>query len=161
RGTASHDYSITNTFVPSSYSCWFQDPPRCQGPLYRMPPIAMFATFIGAVPLGIARHAVDAFVELALGKGQTGGATVLGDRQVTHSNVGRARALIDSGRAYVESALVDLWERVSAGHAPTLADRGQLWLAAAHAAHGAVDAIDLVYKTAGSSAVYATSPLDR
>jgi alkylation response protein AidB-like acyl-CoA dehydrogenase len=161
RGTASHDYTITDVFVPATYSCWFQDPPRCQGPLFRMPPIAMFATFIGAVPLGIARHAVDSIVELALAKGQLGGANVLADRQVTHATVGRARALIDSGRAYLETSLGALWERVSAGHTPTLVDRGRLWLAATHAAHNAVDAIGLVYKIAGSSAVYATSPLDR
>ena len=161
RGTASHDYTITDVFVPASYSCWFQEQPRCQGPLFRMPPIAMFATFIAAVPLGVARHAVDSFVELALAKGQLGGANVLADRQVTHATVGRARALIQSGRAYVESALVDLWDRVSAGHAPTIDDRGQLWLAATHAAHGALAAVNLVFKIAGSSAVYATSPLDR
>jgi len=161
RGTASHDYTITDVFVPASYSCWFQEPPRCPGPLFRMPPIAMFATFIAAIPFGIARHAVDAFIELALGKAQLGGVNVLADRQVTHANLGRARALIDSGRAYVEGALVDLWERVSDGYEPTLADRSRLWLAATHAAQSAVGAIDLLYKTAGSSAVYATSPLDR
>jgi len=161
RGTASHDYTMTDVFVPAPYSCWFGDPPRCQGALYRMPPIAMFATFIGAVPLGIARHAVDAFVELALAKAPIGPAGVLADKQVAHANLGRARALIEGGRAYVESELTDLWHRVSAGHAPTLADRSRLWLAATHAAHGAVEAIDLVYKIAGSSAVYATSPLDR
>src|SRR5262249_8223291 len=107
RGTASHDYTITDVFVPKSYSCWFQDPPRCDGPLSRMPPIAMFATFIGAVPVGIARHAVDSFVELALEKAQMGGANVLADRQVTHANVGSARALIEAGWSYLEASLGD------------------------------------------------------
>jgi alkylation response protein AidB-like acyl-CoA dehydrogenase len=161
RGTASHDYAIEDVFVPESYTCWFQEPPRCQGPLYRMPPIAMFATFIGAVPLGIARHAVDSFLELALAKTQLGGVNVLADRQVAHANVGRARALIDSGRVYVEAALGELWERVAAGHAPTLEDRSRLWLAATHAAQSANEAVELLYKTAGATAVYAVSALDR
>jgi alkylation response protein AidB-like acyl-CoA dehydrogenase len=161
RGTASHDYTITDTFVPASYSCWFQEPPRCDGALYRMPPVAMFSTFISAVALGIARHAVDSFVELAVGKAQLGGANVLADRQVTHANVGRARALVGAGRAYVEDALVDLWERVQAGHAPSPVARGRLWLASTHAAQSAADAVELVFKTAGSTAVYAVSPLDR
>jgi alkylation response protein AidB-like acyl-CoA dehydrogenase len=161
RGTASHDYAMNDVFVPASYTCWFQEPPRCDGALYRMPPVAMFATFIGGVPLGIARHAVDNFVEMALGKAQIGGANVLADRQVTHANVGRARAMIGAGRAYVESELAHLWARVQAGAAPSVADRGRLWLASTHAAQLAVEAIELVYKTAGSTAVYATSPLDR
>lgn len=161
RGTASHDYAITDVFVPEAYTCWFQEPPRCSGPLYRMPPVAMFATFIGAVPLGIARHALDDFVELALAKQQLAGTNVLADRQVTQANIGRAQALIDAGRVYVESALSELYERVVAGHAPTIADRGRLWVAATHAAHSAVEAIDLVYKTAGATAVYATGALDR
>ena len=62
---------------------------------------------------------------------------------------------------YLETRCIRLWERVEAGHAPTLADRGDLWLAAAHAGHAAHAAIDMLYTAAGASAVYATSPLDR
>jgi hypothetical protein len=50
RGTASHDYSVSDVFVPASHTMWFQEPPAIDRPLYRMPPVAMFATFIGAVP---------------------------------------------------------------------------------------------------------------
>src|SRR5581483_1262422 len=46
RGTASHDYVIRESFVPSERTVWFQEPPSEDGPLYRMPPIAMFASFI-------------------------------------------------------------------------------------------------------------------
>jgi indole-3-acetate monooxygenase len=60
-----------------------------------------------------------------------------------------------------ETSLQTLWERVEAGHAPTLADRGDLWLAAAHAAHSSHAAIDMLYTAAGASAVYASRPLDR
>ena len=59
---------MTDVFVPADRTMWFQDPPACQRALYRMPPIAMFATFVGAVPLGIARHAVDKFAALATEK---------------------------------------------------------------------------------------------
>ena len=65
RGTASHDYAVRDVFVPRSRTMWFQEPPASDRPLYRMPPVAMFSTFISAVPLGIARHAIDEFVTLA------------------------------------------------------------------------------------------------
>ena len=160
RGTASHDYAVHEAFVPRVRSCWFQEPPVAAGPLYRMPPVAMFATFIGAVPLGVARHAIEEFQTVALGKGP-GIGPALADKGTTHDAVGRAQALVGSGRAYVTGALEDLWERVQAGYPPTLADRGALWLSATHAAHTALEAIELLYTASGSTAVYATSPLDR
>jgi alkylation response protein AidB-like acyl-CoA dehydrogenase len=161
RGTASHDYEVREIFVPEHRTLWFQEPPCEHGPLYRMPPVAMFATFIAAVQLGIARHAIDAFVELATTKIPTMSQVVLADRLTAQASLGRAMALVSSARGCLESALQNLWDQVQAGHAPTLGDRGGLWLAAAHAGHTAHAAIDMLYTAAGATAVYATSPLDR
>lgn len=161
RGTASHDYSVADVFVPASHTMWFQEPPANNGALYRMPPAAMFSTFIAAVSLGIARHAVDEFVILADAKTPALSPTVLADKPLAQDRLGRAHALVTAGRRYLTETLNDLWERVHAGHAPTMADRGPLWLAATHAAHGALDAIELLYTAAGASSVYASSPLDR
>ena len=161
RGTASHDYAVENVFVPEHRTLWFQEPPSEHGPLYRMPPVAMFATFIAAVQLGIARHAIDAFVELATTKIPTMSETLLAERVTAQAALGRARALQSSARVYLEAALQSLWDRVQAGHAPTLEDRGELWLASAHAGHSAHAAIDMLYTAAGATAVYTASPLDR
>jgi indole-3-acetate monooxygenase len=161
RGTASHDYEVAEIFVPEHRTLWFQEPPGERGPLYRMPPVAMFATFIAAVQLGIARHAIDAFVELATTKIPTMSQIMLADGVTAQASLGRAMALVSSARGYLESALQNLWDRVEAGHAPTLGDRGGLWLASAHAGHTAHAAIDMLYTAAGATAVYAASPLDR
>ena len=161
RGTASHDYAVTDVFVPTSHTVWFQEPPAIARPLYVMPPIAMFATFIGAVPLGIARHALDEFVTLASGKTPTLSPNLLADKAVAQDRLGHARALIDSSRRYLTGTLDDLWQKVQTGQVPTMADRGPLWLATTHAAHSALEAIDLLYTTAGASSVYAGCPLDR
>jgi alkylation response protein AidB-like acyl-CoA dehydrogenase len=161
RGTASHDYEVQDVFVPEHRTLWFQELPNEQGPLYRMPPVAMFATFIAAVQLGIARHAIDAFVEFATSKIPAMSQMVLADKVTAQAALGRARALHTSANVYLQSALENLWERVEAGHAPTLVDRGELWLAAAHAGHTAHAAIDTLYTAAGASAVYAANPLDR
>ena len=100
RGTASHDYAVDDVFVPADHSCWFMEPPVETGPLYQMAPIAMFSTFIGAVPLGIARHALDEFVALSQTKVPVLSQAVLADKPVANSKVGRAKALIESGHAY-------------------------------------------------------------
>jgi alkylation response protein AidB-like acyl-CoA dehydrogenase len=161
RGTASHDYAISDVFVPASHTMWFQEPPAIDRPLYRMPPVAMFATFIGAVPIGIARHAIDEFVALADAKTPTLSTSVLADKPAAQDRLGRAHALVTAGRRYLTETLNDLWVKVQAGDQPTIAHRGPLWLAATHAAHSALQAIGLLYTAAGASSVYASSPLDR
>ena len=161
RGTASHDYAVEDVFVPAERSCWFMEPPTEPGPLYQMAPIAMFATFISAVPLGIARHALDEFVALSQRKVPVLSQDVLADKPVANTKLGRAKALVESGHAYVRGLLAEQWAAVGDGHRPTMADRGALWLAAAHAGQTALEAIELLYGAAGADAVYATSPLDR
>jgi len=161
RGTASHDYAVEDVFVPAERSCWFMEPPTEAGPLYQMAPIAMFASFIGAVPLGIARHALDEFVALSQTKVPVLSQAVLADKPVANAKLGRAKALVESGHAYLRGALAEQWAAVSAGHRPTMADRGALWLAASHAAQSALEAIELLYAAGGADSVYATSALDR
>jgi indole-3-acetate monooxygenase len=121
----------------------------------------MFSTFVAAVQLGIARHAIDSFVALATTKIPTMTQTVLANRATAQAVLGRATALHASAQVYLETALHTLWAGVEAGDFPTLADRGALWLAAAYAGHSAHAAIDMLYTAAGASSVYATSPLDR
>jgi len=98
RGTASNDYAVADVFVPEHRTMWFQELPRCDRPLYRMPPIATFATYIGAVSLGIARHAVDAFAELATAKTPTMSTDVLADNAAAQAVVGHAHAVVSAGR---------------------------------------------------------------
>jgi alkylation response protein AidB-like acyl-CoA dehydrogenase len=100
-------------------------------------------------------------VRLATTKVPTLSQTVLADTATAQATLGRAKGLQSSAAVSLERALQGLWNRVEAGHAPTLADRGDLWLASTHAAHSAHAAVDLLYTTAGASAVYGTSPIDR
>ena len=60
RGTASHDFVLRDCFIPAHRTCWFTHAPARPEPLYRLPAIAVFAAWIAAVPLGIARHAIAA-----------------------------------------------------------------------------------------------------
>src|SRR6476646_6263441 len=103
--------------------------PTETGPLYQMAPIAMFSTFISAVPLGIARHALDEFVALSQQKVPVLSHEVLADKPVANTKVGRAKAIIESGHGYVRGRLAEEWAAVCAGRRPTVSDRAALWLA--------------------------------
>src|SRR5262249_28087130 len=82
RGTGSCDFELRDVFVPSAHVHPFLDlTPSDPGLVYRMPPVSVFAWTISAVPLGIARGALAAFIELASRK-SLGGAALLRDREV-------------------------------------------------------------------------------
>src|SRR5262249_52684773 len=100
RGTGSHDFEAKDVFVPASPSLSFADPPVEPGPLYSLPSIAMFATIIASVPLGIARHAIEAFKELGGVKKPMALQGLLRDGAVAQSHLGEAEAFLRAGRAF-------------------------------------------------------------
>jgi len=65
RGTGSEDYSVKNIFVPGDRAFMpFMSAPTQPGPLYRLP-ATYFISQIALVPLGLARAAIDALIDLA------------------------------------------------------------------------------------------------
>jgi indole-3-acetate monooxygenase len=68
RGTGSHDFGVKDLFVPAELSVMaFAGKPSQHGNLFKFP-FSLFAVLIAAVPLGIARGAILALVELAKAK---------------------------------------------------------------------------------------------
>jgi alkylation response protein AidB-like acyl-CoA dehydrogenase len=161
RGTASHDYVVRDLFVPAQRTMWFSDPPTVDRALYRMPVVGLFAAYVAAVPLGIGRHALEAFRALAAGKKSAPSLSPLASKPLAQANLGRADAAITAGRSSLLHAVEHVWEKVQGNQRPTLADHRSLWVAATYAAQSALDATEMVYATAGSSSVYASCPLDR
>jgi alkylation response protein AidB-like acyl-CoA dehydrogenase len=161
RGTASHDYSVRDLFVPEHRTMWFSDPPAVDRALYQMPVVGLFAAYVAAVPLGIGRHALEAFRTLAAGKTSGTSPAPLTSKPLAQAHLGRAEAVVTAGRTSLVHAVEHVWDKVQAGQRPTLADHRSLWVAATFAAQSALDATEMLYATAGSSSVYASCPLDR
>jgi alkylation response protein AidB-like acyl-CoA dehydrogenase len=161
RGTGSHDFTITDVFVPDAHvHAGSDESPRPQ-PLYRFAGWTHVAH--AALGLGIGRTAIEEMVRLAGGKRATWlpGEGRLATRTTIQTKVAQAEALVGSGRAYVREVTRDLWETVSRRDRPSAAQRALYRLAIAQAMANAVQAVDLVYAAAGASAIYAASPLDR
>jgi alkylation response protein AidB-like acyl-CoA dehydrogenase len=134
RGTGSHDYTVTDLFVPAARSLSFREPPSAPGPLYALPTIALFGTVLAAVPLGIARHAIDILTELAGTKIATRSQRALREDATMRGDLGRAEALLRSGRAFLYEALDQAWQVVTAGETLSVTQRATMWLASTHAA---------------------------
>ena len=161
RGTGSHDYTATDLFVPAARSLSFREPPAAPGPLYALPTIALFGTVLAAVPLGIARHAIDILTELAGTKITTRTQQVLREDATMRGDLGRAEALLRSGRAFLYEALEEAWRVVSAGQTISVTQRALVWLASTHAANAAKQATELMFSAGGATSAYVSNGLER
>ncbi|MCP8939990.1 acyl-CoA dehydrogenase family protein [Alsobacter sp. SYSU M60028] len=158
RGTGSHDFVIDQMFVPAERTFnFYTTPVRRPEPLYAFP--NMFFFNHAAAVLGIARAAIEAFREICLGKKTPWGP--LSRQSFALSALSRAEALTGSARCYALRTLEDLHAALSERGSLSLDEAARFRLAITHAHHAAVEAVDLVFNAAGTTAVKAPSVLDR
>ena len=162
RGTGSHDYAVSGLFVPLTRAIPFDAAPRAPGSLYRLPRQALLDNTMAALPLGIARTAIDTLVEIAAGgKRPAGAGAPLAERRTIQADVARAEALYLSGRALLYDSVARSWEAAQDGRELSVREIAVLRLARTHAVQAAVHAIDLMYTDAGGAAIYTRNPLER
>jgi alkylation response protein AidB-like acyl-CoA dehydrogenase len=162
--TGSHDIVFEDVFVPEPRAIPLGPMPsnrHYQGPLYRLPYMALFAWPIAAVALGIAQHAIDIATELAATKVSAGATARSAERPVFQLQLADAVAGVRSGRAWLYEALAEL-EAIAAdgGHAG-LPERANAQLAVSNAVRNARAATDLMFLAAGTSALARTGELQR
>jgi alkylation response protein AidB-like acyl-CoA dehydrogenase len=164
-GSGSHDIELNDVLVPDTHTALFPDlTPQRSGPLYSHP--LAFAYVASGVALGIARHAIDAFIEIANHREVTlaalGGQKVL-LRMSPHAQVGvsQAEGLVRSARSFVYEVVDEIWTTLVKGEPLPLALRASFAAATTNAHRSCTAAVDLLYRVNGGSSVYARCPLDR
>ena len=116
---------------------------------------------IASVAVGIARHALQAFKDLAGVKKPTRSQELLQAKPVAQAQLGEAEGLLRAGRAFLLETLGEAWEVTRRGEPLSWEQRGLLRLSATQAATQAVQAVDIVYRAGGASSVYASTQLER
>jgi indole-3-acetate monooxygenase len=160
-GTGSHDFTVSETFVPADHTLTLDTAPWCTGPLWRIPILAHIFPPMAAVPLGIARAALDELTMLATDKIPYLSSRRLAERDVVQAMVARAEAGWRAGRAFLFEAVTDLWETVLRGDQVTMPQRAIARLATVHAAQVSIEAVDACFKAGGSTSIYRGSLLQR
>jgi len=165
RGTDSNDAVFANVLVPTRRTLVL-DPGlplgrHFQGALYRFPAVGIIALFTGGVLLATARNAITEFRELAARKTPFGSMKTLRDRGAVQAALAEAEGMLRAGRAFFYEAMTDAWARAVAGLPNTLEQRADLLLAAIQASKGAVGAVDIIHRLAGTTGIYSRSTLDR
>jgi alkylation response protein AidB-like acyl-CoA dehydrogenase len=162
RGTGSHDFQVQDLWVPHGRHFPARGGRSYQsGPLYNTSFYHLWGPNIAAVALGIARAAIDAFIGLAATKRPVRSPLVLAEREPVQERVGRAEALLRSGRAFLYETIRATWEVLAAGREVPAELTALNRLAASTAVDNAVAAVDLVFTMGGTTSIYARDRLER
>jgi alkylation response protein AidB-like acyl-CoA dehydrogenase len=158
-GSGSHDYQVDDLFVPEEHSFSLFEKARRPEPLYAFN--GMFFANMHGVPLGLARRAIDSVVALAGHKRLMPELVLLKDVPRVRSALARAEMQLGAARAYTYETLDAVWECVQQRGELSLELRVALSLSRVHAFRTAREVTQAMVDTAGTSAIYASSPLDR
>jgi indole-3-acetate monooxygenase len=161
-GTGSHHLSLSELPVPSErLAAPFFEPARHDGPLWRIPLVTLAAMFLAAVPLGIARRALEEFTALAVGKTRGPAARSIGHDAAVQDQLARAEGALASARCFLFDTIATVWDTACRGDEPSLPQRAAVLLAANQVVRAATEAVDRVFRLAGADAVFASHPLQR
>jgi alkylation response protein AidB-like acyl-CoA dehydrogenase len=159
KGTGSHDWSVQDRLVPASMIVPIQSARPWPGALYQLPTTSLGGLQFSAVATGIARLAIDSFMELAQGKTPFMSRSLLRDRVQSQEALARAEVLVESARAYRSLIVREMWRAFEAGEPLSLRLRARARLAGAHATECAVKAVDLLFSAGGTTSIQDEHPL--
>jgi indole-3-acetate monooxygenase len=163
RGTASDQFALKDFFVRSDHSIIREFERECRenGPLFRMGNGTCYQVGFAGVACGIARGALDSFVDLAKGKIPRSGKSPLRDNAVVQSGLAQAEVNLRAARILVLQTMAEIWKHLCAGSMITISQRISVRAASTNAIHKARDAVDFAYNAAGATAIFEDHPLER
>jgi indole-3-acetate monooxygenase len=165
RGTGSNDVAVTDVFVPKArtfpFVPEFTPGSHYQGPLYRFPLIGTVASNLPPLVLAVARRAIEEVSTLAQGKVPVAASTSLRERASAQAKLAQAEAVLRAGRLLLYDTLSEAWQATLAGETFSLTQKADVLLAMTHAVSSAVQAVELMYRVAGTSGIYTRNPLER
>ena len=163
RGTASDQFALSDFFVRADHSMTrdFEKERRESGPLYRMSAINCFQIGFAGVACGIARGALDCFVDLARNKVPFGMKSPMRDNAVIQSSLAQAEVNLRAARGYVLQSAAAIWKDLTAGATISIEQRVTIRMASTNAIAKAREAVDFAYGAAGATAIFENHPLER
>jgi alkylation response protein AidB-like acyl-CoA dehydrogenase len=113
------------------------------------------------VACGIARGALDCFLDLARNKVPRGNKSPIRDNAVVQSGLAQSEANLRAARAYLLQSMAEIWKHLCAGSMITVEQRMTVRMASTHTIHKAREAVDFAYNAAGATAIFDNHPLER
>ena len=161
RGTGSHDWVLDDAYVQAAHTWRPADQPCAAGPAWRAPERSVVA-WIGNAghALGAAQGAIDELVAASADVASTLDERPLAEREAFRIALARAQARVWASRDFVLASAGAAWQTLAAG-APDRALLGRWRLANVHAVHEAADAVEQLFRAAGTNAIHRRWSLER
>jgi alkylation response protein AidB-like acyl-CoA dehydrogenase len=162
RGTGSHDFEGADIFVPQERVFSTNYPETyVPSPLYSTNRATPWSACIAGVAIGIARSALDTFIEVARSKPANRARGSLIERETVHRAVGEAEGRLRSARGFLLETAREVDDHIQRGD-DIPEDLGALMRCAASTASlASKEVCDSMFEMAGMTSTYATSKLDR
>lgn len=158
-GSGSHDYQVTDAFVPAERSFDLADGSPRSEPLYGYH--GNFFANVPGIPLGIARRALEEARGVAETKLSPPNPQPLVHDARVQALFAEAEGLRGAARSYCWDVMGGLWDTLCTGETPSLELRARVALMIVHVARSSQKVVDLACEIAGSTALYRRSPLER
>ena len=137
-------------------------PAHYDNPVFRIPTPLRLSYNKVAIALGVAKGALEAFVDLAHNKVPMLSPSKLSDRPIAQYRMAECEAKYRAARAYVMEAMAEVEDELHAGaEAPGARNTQNARLACTYAANACMEVVDVIHNTAGTSASYMANPLER
>ena len=160
-GTGSREYRTDGLKVPDGHAVPIAVFRSHCGKATGLPNGLLFASSFGAVGLGIARHAIDALIDLAQDKVPAFGNRKLQDDEMVHVGLAQSESRWQSARAFLlEMAEECEYQRAQSGQ-PGGPARTRLRLAATSAMRTSGEVVDKIYELAGTDGIFDDHPIYR
>jgi indole-3-acetate monooxygenase len=160
RGTGSHHVSAAGIPVAVERSARFADRPWPKGTVWRLPIYSALLPTLVAVPLGIARGALDEIIRQAR-EGRSARRGQLTDSPVSMAELAMADTRLRAARAGLRDAVTEAHARAERGESIDRKLQARTCLAALHACDTSVEVTSTAHHLGGGAAAYRSSRLLR
>ncbi|MDQ8729730.1 acyl-CoA dehydrogenase family protein [Bradyrhizobium sp. LHD-71] len=160
RGTGSHHVSAAEVAVHSDRCARFTDRPWPDGTLWRLPIYTVLLPVLVAVPIGIARGAVDEIARQAR-EGRTARRGQLADTPISMAEFAGADARLRAARAALREVVVEAHALAERGEPVGRQLQARIYLACLHACDTSVEVTSVTHQLGGGAAAYRNSRLLR
>ncbi len=164
RGSGSNTVRAKGAVVPEKYTGveLVSLPAHYDNPVFRIPVPLRLSYNKVAIALGVAKGALEGFVQIANNKIPFLSMSKLTERPIAQQRMGEMEAKYRAARAYVMEAMREVEEELEAGaEAPGARTTQNARLACTYGASACMEVVDVLHNTAGTSAMQMTSPLER
>jgi alkylation response protein AidB-like acyl-CoA dehydrogenase len=160
RGTGSHHVRAEDVRVDLARSCTFADRPWPEGTLWRVPIYCALLPTLAAVPLGIARGALDEVSRQAR-EGREARRGQVTDDPTALSALAAADARLEAARAGLRAVVAETHARAERGDRVDRQLQARTYLQCLLAADVGVEVTAAAHAMGGGAAAYSSSPLSR